>query len=269
MALVIGPTFTGDPGPMGALAEWLPETIWPKVKGLEAIKPVFEKFGDDMQNESTKWRQWFDDEKPEVLPLPGEYKTSVSPFNQLMLLRAVRPDRLAAALRTFVADKLGNEYVQARPFDMKATYAESSVTTPVFFVLFPGVDPTTWVEALGKERGFTTDNGKFMNISMGQGQEAPAMAAMKGFAASGGWLLLQNLHLMQSWLPVLERQLEVLADSAHADFRCFISAEVRGAMWAMTRVLRVVRCRTCLLPSPALHAAPAVQLPEEHARVAE
>jgi dynein heavy chain, axonemal len=51
------------------------------------------------------------------------------------------------------------------------------------------------------------------------------MAAMKKFAESGGWLLLQNLHLMQSWLPTLERQLEVLAESAHPDFRCFISAE--------------------------------------------
>ena len=114
---------------------------------------------------------------------------------------------------------------------MAETYSESSVTTPVFFVLFPGVDPTTWVEALGKHRGFSMDNGKLMNISMGQGQEAPAMAAMKKFAATGGWLLLQNLHLMQSWLPVLERQLEILADSAHPDFRCFISAEVRVLTW--------------------------------------
>lgn len=124
LSLVIGPTFTGDPGSMGSLAEWLPETIWPKIKGLEAIKPVFEKLGDDMQNDSSKWRAWFDDEKPETLPLPGEYKNTVSPFNQLLLLRATRPDRLAAALRTFVADKLGQEYVVGRPFDMKQTYRE-------------------------------------------------------------------------------------------------------------------------------------------------
>ncbi|RYY36502.1 hypothetical protein EON62_01715, partial [archaeon] len=225
--LVIGPTYTGDPGPMGSLAEWMPEVAWQRVKGLEVIKPVFEKLGDDMQADSTKWRVWFDDEKPEVLPLPGEYKAVVTPtsFSLLLLLRALRPDRLSAALQTFVAEKLGQSYVVQKPFDMAATYAESAVATPVFFVLFPGVDPTVWVESLGKNKGMTVEAGKFKNISMGQGQEAPAMATLKEYAEHGGWIMLQNVHLMQSWLPTLERQLELIAESAHPDFRCFISAE--------------------------------------------
>ena len=56
---------------------------------------------------------------------------------------------------------------------------------------------------------------------MGQGQEALAQSALNRLSASGGWLMLQNVHLMQSWLPLLERQLEVISDSgtAHADFR--------------------------------------------------
>ena len=37
--------------------------------------------------------------------------------------------------------------------------------------------------------------------------------------------MLQNCHLMQSWVPKLERLLEVVQENAHADFRCFISAE--------------------------------------------
>ncbi len=36
---------------------------------------------------------------------------------------------------------------------------------------------------------------------------------------------VQNVHLMQSWLPTLERLLETVVESADADFRCFISAE--------------------------------------------
>jgi len=225
--LVIGPTFLGEPGSMGALADWLPEAIWPRVKALEAVKPVFEKLGDDMQAESGKWRQWFDEEKPEVVPLPGEYKASVGPtsFHLLLLLRAMRPDRLSAALQTFVGEKLGQQYIVQKGFDMAQTYKESSVASPVFFVLFPGVDPTVWVEGLGRQRGFSTDNGKFKNISMGQGQEAPAMATLKKFAEEGGWVMLQNVHLMQSWLPTLERQLEILSETANEGFRCFISAE--------------------------------------------
>jgi len=37
--------------------------------------------------------------------------------------------------------------------------------------------------------------------------------------------MLQNCHLMQSWLPKLERLLEIVQENAHPDFRCFVSAE--------------------------------------------
>ena len=43
---------------------------------------------------------------------------------------------------------------------------------------------------------------------MGQGQEKPAEALVQRFAKDGGWILLQNLHLMQDWVPALERLLE-------------------------------------------------------------
>jgi dynein heavy chain, axonemal len=224
--LVVGPIPPADPGSMGALSEWLPESSWPKVKALESMRPgPFERLGEDMILDSGRWRDWFDNEKPETTLLPGDYKATVKPFHMLLLLRAVRPDRLVAALTAYVAAALGSEFVSQRPFDMAATFQESSKYSPIFFVLFPGVDPTVWVEALGRKLGFTTENGKFLNISMGQGQEKPAMASLKNFVANGGWLMLQNVHLMQSWLPELERDLEKYQDEAHEDFRCFISAE--------------------------------------------
>ena len=55
------------------------------------------------------------------------------------------------------------------------------------------------------QMGISSDTGKFRNISMGQGQEKPAEAAISEFARDGGWLMLQNVHLMQSWLPVCVR----------------------------------------------------------------
>ena len=64
-----------------------------------------------------------------------------------------------------------------------------------------------------------------MNISMGQGQEERAELTLKTFSEQGGWVFLQNVHLMPGWLARLERTLEVCAANAHKDFRCFISAE--------------------------------------------
>ena len=97
-------------------------------------------------------------------------------------------------------------------------------------MLFPGTDPTPTIEALGKKFGLTEANGKFVNISMGQGQEQMAVAALNKCAKEGGWIMLQNIHLMQDWLPLLERALELIDDFAHDDFRCILTSEPPGAL---------------------------------------
>ena len=63
-----------------------------------------------------------------------------------------------------------------------------------------------------------------------QGQEGPAEAILDKYTKEGGWVFLDNVHLMQGWIPNLERKLEIAAETAHADFRCFFSAEpINGA----------------------------------------
>ncbi|CAM9289667.1 unnamed protein product, partial [Choristocarpus tenellus] len=90
---------------------------------------------------------------------------------------------------------MGKNYVVQEPYNMASTFEETAPSTAMFFVLFPGVDPTPWVEGLGKTLGISTDNGKFINISMGQGQEKPAEGVVERFAKDGGWVMLQNCHL--------------------------------------------------------------------------
>ena len=213
-----------DAGNMGPLHEWLPAAIWPRIKALEGLK-IFSTLGDNMQSDSDYWEKWFNSECPEATKLPGDYQKDVNTFYRLILLRALRPDRVTTALKSWIEDVMGKDYVFQKPFDMTAAFAETSNQTPTFFVLFAGVDPTPWVESLGKEKGITFENGNFKNISMGQGQEKPAEAVVEAFASKGGWVMLQNCHLMQSWVPKLERLLEVVQENAHPDFRCFISAE--------------------------------------------
>ncbi|KAJ8613144.1 hypothetical protein CTAYLR_004792 [Chrysophaeum taylorii] len=220
-----------DPGNMGPLHEWMPEAIWPRVKALEGLKR-FQGLGDNMHSDSDEWQAWFDNPIPETAKLPGDYQKQCTPFDRLILLRALRPDRITTALTTYIGETMGSEYVFQAPFDMAATYEETSNQTPVFFVLFPGVDPTPWVENLGRTLGISQEAGTFMNISMGQGQEKPAEAVLERYAKSGGWVkirvMLQNCHLMTSWVPKLERLLEVVQENAHESFRCFVSAEPPG-----------------------------------------
>lgn len=55
-----------DPGNMGPLGEWMPESIWPKLKSLERIKR-FQNIGDAMQSDSDDWQVNMDC----VLPMSG------------------------------------------------------------------------------------------------------------------------------------------------------------------------------------------------------
>lgn len=59
----------------------------------------------------------------------------------------------------------------------------------------------------------------------GQGQEVKAERTIVRLAQKGGWAMLQNVHLMQSWLPTLVVTLESLSGTANESFRCFLSAE--------------------------------------------
>ncbi len=106
---------------------------------------------------------------------PGDWQKNLGPFDRLILLRALRPDRCSNALASWIGDVMGKEYVEQAPFNMPATYEETSPQTPTFFVLFPGVDPTPWVEDLGKELGISEAEGTFCNISMGQEKPAEAI----------------------------------------------------------------------------------------------
>ena len=129
-------------------------------------------------------------------------------FHRLLIIRLMRPDRLTSELTRFGESNIGAEYIRQPSFDIRKAIDESSPSTPIFFTLFPGVDPTRWVE----EHAKNVANKEFLNISMGQGQEDRAENSVHEFSERGGWIFLQNIHLMQAWLPRLEHTLEQVRD---------------------------------------------------------
>uniref|UniRef100_A0A452UEF0 Dynein axonemal heavy chain 17 n=1 Tax=Ursus maritimus TaxID=29073 RepID=A0A452UEF0_URSMA len=128
-------------------------------------------------------------------------------------------------VRNFVEEKMGSKFVEGRSVEFSKSYEESSPSTPIFFILSPGVDPLKDVEALGKKLGFTIDNGKLHNVSLGQGQEVVAEDALDVAAEMGHWVILQNIHLVARWLSTLDKKVERYSTGSHEDYRVFISAE--------------------------------------------
>ena len=142
--------------------------------------PLFATLMQAIEEDPAAWDAWYNSPQPEQTPPPGG--DALSTFEVVMLLGAMRGDRVTMGMQKYISECYGDNYVFQPPFDMRQAYTESTASTPMFFVLFPGVDPTVWIEEIGEKFGFTTAKNNFINISMGQGQEAPAEAMIEKMA---------------------------------------------------------------------------------------
>lgn len=203
--------------------DFLTNTNWGSIKSL-SLMMEFRNLDRDIEASAKRWRKFVDSEYPEKEKFPQEWKNK-SAIQKLCMMRALRPDRMIYAIKAFVEEKLGTKFIESRSVEFSKSFEETSPTTPMFFVLSPGVDPLKDVEKLGKKVGFTIDKRNFHNVSLGQGQETVAEHAMEVASCLGHWVILQNIHLVQAWLPTLEKKMEQCEEGAHPKYRLFMSAE--------------------------------------------
>ncbi|KAM6049902.1 dynein axonemal heavy chain 17 [Theristicus caerulescens] len=196
---------------------------WGGIKVLSEMEE-FKNLDSDIEGSAKRWKKFVESEVPEKEMFPKEWKNK-SALQKLCMLRCMRPDRMTYAIRNFVEEKMGSKFVEGRSVELFEAYKESSPSTPLFFILSPGVDPLKDVEALGRKLNFTIDNGRIHNVSLGQGQEAVAEQALEVAATQGHWVILQNIHLVARWLGTLEKMVEQYSLGSHADYRVFMSAE--------------------------------------------
>ncbi|XP_069077648.1 dynein axonemal heavy chain 11-like [Pleurodeles waltl] len=203
--------------------EFLSNSAWSAIKTM-SFMDEFRGLDRDIEGSPKRWKKVVESECPEKEKLPQEWKTKSS-LQKLIMMRALRPDRMTYAVRNFVEEKLGKKYVERRKTEFAKSFSESSPASPIVFILSPGVDPLKDVESLGNKLGFTIDLGKLHNISLGQGQEVIAEIAMEKASKEGHWVILQNIHLVAKWLSTLEKLLEKYSEESHSDYRVFMSAE--------------------------------------------
>lgn len=203
--------------------DFLSNRLWGSLRMLSQLD-AFRGIDKDLEAYSKRWRQFIESETPEREKLPGDWRHR-SPFQRLCIVRTLRPDRVTYASWCFVEEIMGSRYIESRMISFSESFREMSANTPIFFILSPGVDPLMDVERLGRHLCYTTDADNFHNVSLGQGQEMVAEAAIDLASQRGHWVILQNVHLVARWLPRLEKKMEEISGGAHLNFRLFISAE--------------------------------------------
>ena len=108
--------------------------------------------------------------------IPAPFNERLSPFQQLLLVKAMAPDRINFALQAFVASEMGSQkFVETSAAKMDEVYADTNSSTPTVFILSTGADPTDEITAFAKSRKFFPD--KFRVVALGQGQ-GPSLALL-------------------------------------------------------------------------------------------
>ena len=135
----------------------------------------------------------------------------------LCLVRMLRPDKIMLAVMDFVENEMSDKFIKPPPFDLVASFNDSTCATPLIFVLSAGADPMADIMKAA------TDVGRKMEyISLGQGQGPHAVRMIKEASEGkeGSWVVLQNCHLMPSFMPELERLVEnFIPGITHENFR--------------------------------------------------
>ena len=131
--------------------------------------------------------------------------------------------QVSLAVRKYVSSNLGQSFTEIPPFDLSVSFGDSSRSKPLIFILSPGSDPLSKIEKLSKSM-MVAD--KMKTLSLGQGQGALAEKMISEAARNGGWVVLQNCHLLTSWLPSLTSIWEevICGPDTHPEFRLWLTS---------------------------------------------
>jgi dynein heavy chain 2 len=166
------------------------------------------------------WGGWARDQACER-NFPQTVERKITGFQKVLVVQALRPDRLESAMSAFASFTLGLTDLTARENTLRHLFErEMEPAEPLLIIVSEGVDPSRDLSELAAS---TIGASRFHEVAMGQGQAEIAMNKLKECAQTGDWLCLKNLHLMVKWLESLEKVLKEI--KPHKDFRLWFTSE--------------------------------------------
>ncbi|XP_028285542.1 dynein heavy chain 2, axonemal [Parambassis ranga] len=200
---------------------WLTDSNWDNITELDK-QPNFRGIMGSFEQHPRDWNLWFTNSEPENAPLPGDWQRNCNELQKMLIVRSLRQDRVSFCVTTFVINHLGSRFVEPPVLDMKAVVEEADSSTPLIFVLSPGVDPTGALLQLAEASGMSN---RFHALSLGQGQAPIAKRMIEDGVRNGHWVFLANCHLSLSWMPELDKLVkELQVKKPHSDFKLWLSS---------------------------------------------
>uniref|UniRef100_A0A7N5JN32 Dynein axonemal heavy chain 3 n=1 Tax=Ailuropoda melanoleuca TaxID=9646 RepID=A0A7N5JN32_AILME len=219
--LLTGGVALDNPFPNPA-PEWLSEKAWAEVVRASAL-PKMKGLMEHVEQNAEEWKLIYDSTWPHEENFPGSWKF-LKGLERMVILRCLRPDKIIPAIREFIAEHMGDMYIEAPTFDLQGSYNDSSCCVPLIFVLSPGADPMAGLLKFADDLGM--GGARTQTISLGQGQGSIAAKMINTAITDGTWVVLQNCHLATSWMPTLEKICEevIVPERTNIRFRLWLTS---------------------------------------------
>jgi len=216
--IITGSTSMASPAPLPEWAKGADPAPWQALSS--ALPSLVQQL--DIGNASI-WERWFNSERCES-DFPPTLPQTITPFQRLLLVQALRSERLQTGLVTFATKTLGISSLTPMSSALEAIATEdSNASQPILMITTAGADPTQELEDFAAR----TMPNKYRQLAMGGQQTRTALGMVAEAAKAGHWLCLKNLHLVVHWVPELEKELSAL--TPHPDFRLWLTTEQHAA----------------------------------------
>lgn len=235
-----------------------------QVKNLVSMSllPSFQHLATSLQQNMNEWISLIENNFPEQ-HVPTTFLTSAGggggltvsgkaakppseerlAFLKVLLIRALRPERLLYALEdylTLVYQSYDCQWRDLAVLDVKTmVLQDGNSLTPTMFCSEPGQDASNKVETLSLQSG-----KRLLQVAMGSSEgfvEAERLIAQA--SKTGDWVLLKNVHLCIDWLTSFEkkwssatnmvtngRSVGASGGGYHENFRLFLTSEIHASL---------------------------------------
>ena len=76
-------------------SSWLPDKSWDEICRVSVLS-AFSDFTNSFSKNINSWKNFYDLMNPQDSPLPEHWEIKLTPFQKLIVIRLIRPDKLTA-----------------------------------------------------------------------------------------------------------------------------------------------------------------------------
>ncbi|XP_068088957.1 dynein axonemal heavy chain 14 isoform X3 [Hyperolius riggenbachi] len=245
---------SANEAPALAVPQWLSGSTWRQCEYLTRHLGPFSRLCDSLSSGTQQWREFSNSDSlydflkkvyrteedeaqrsdTEDIGGRGPHQSQamfpweeLTAFQKLILIKILRPECLIGAIREFIVEKMGTEYIQSNGVNLKQALEESSNSSPIIFILSSGSDPVGQLERLALETQGSTLHLDMISLGRGQGLKAEELIN-KSKRLKGRWVFLQNCHLAASFMPRLREIVEGFEEQSSSmdpQFRLWLSSK--------------------------------------------